>query len=100
MPKPSRGASPRARFVKAPEKRVAAVPVIVKEIDEKIAQRVLPENKRKVLEDLLTREQIRAKREKLTNILVQKLVVKYGRCVPPNKSIPPQYKPALLSAFT
>jgi hypothetical protein len=79
MPKPSRGASPRARFVKAVEKKVAAVPVVLKEVDEKIAQRVLPENKRKVLENLLTREQIRAKREKLTNILVQKLVVKYGR---------------------
>ena len=70
---PGKVPSPRQRFVKAPAKKVGQV------MDEKIANRVLPQNKRKVLEDLLSREQERAKRSKLATILVQKLSVKYGR---------------------
>lgn len=67
------------RFIKQSEKKVSQVPVYNSEIDEKIANRVLPENKRKVLEDILNKEKLRAKRDKLTNILIQKLLVKYGR---------------------
>jgi len=76
---PGKVPSPRARFVKMPAKKVAQVPVYDAVVDEKIANRVLPENKRKVLEDLLSKEQERAKRSKLATILVQKLSVKYGR---------------------
>ena len=79
MPVGTKSTSPRARFIKQVAKKVAQVPSYNLEVDEKIANRVLPENKRKVLEDLLSREQVKAKREKLTNILIQKLIVKYGR---------------------
>jgi len=76
---PGKVPSPRQRFVKAPAKKVGVVPAVEQVMDEKIANRVLPQNKRKVLEDLLSREQERAKRSKLATILVQKLSVKYGR---------------------
>jgi len=76
--------SPKAKFIKGPPKNapsVAKVPIIEQEKDEKIALRVLPEQKRKVLEDLLNREKVKANVDKLIDILTQKLLVKYGRCV-------------------
>ena len=81
MPGSNNNKSPRARFVKVPARKVAQVPAYDAVVDDKVAQRILPENKRKVLEDLLSKEQERAKRSKLATILVQKLTVKYGRCV-------------------
>jgi len=78
---PGKVPSPRQRFVKVPARKVGQVPQFDHVVDEKIANRVLPDGKRKVLEDLLGKEQERAKRSKLATILVQKLSVKYGRFV-------------------
>lgn len=73
--------SPKARFISKNALPVARVPVEASAVDPKAAQRVLPEQKRKVLEDLLNREKVKANIDKLKDILTQKLIVKYGRCV-------------------
>ena len=78
---PGKVPSPRQRFVKVPARKVGQVPQFDHVVDEKIANRILPDGKRKALEDLLGKEQERAKRSKLATILVQKLSVKYGRFV-------------------
>ena len=83
MPVGGKGVSPKQRFIKRVGNgpKVSRVPEDVPILDPKIAQRVLPENKRKVLEDLLNREKVKANVDKLKDILTQKLIVKYGRCV-------------------